>query len=39
MYENRQTQGWIIQETGFDPRYIAKGESILAQGNGYLNLR
>ena len=39
MYETRQTQGWIIQETGFDPRYIAKGESILAQGNGYLNLR
>ena len=38
MNQNRQ-QGWIIEETGFDPRYIAKGESILAQGNGYLNLR
>ena len=39
MSENKPAQGWIIEETSFDPRYIAKGESILAQGNGYLNLR
>ena len=39
MKDHTQAQGWVVEETGFDPRYIAKGESILAQGNGYLNLR
>ena len=33
MSENKPAQCWIIEETSFDPRYIAKGESILAQGN------
>lgn len=33
------TDGWIIAENKFDPRCLAKFESIMCQGNGYLGLR
>ncbi len=31
--------GWVVEETGFDARCMAKCESIFAQGNGYMNIR
>lgn len=31
--------GWVISETAFDARHLAKFETIFSQGNGYLGLR
>lgn len=33
------SDGWVIAETAFDARYLAKFETIFCQGNGYLGLR
>lgn len=34
-----QYEGWVISETAFDVRHLAKFETIFSQGNGYLGLR
>lgn len=33
------SEGWVIAENAFDPRFLAKFETIMCQGNGYLGLR
>ena len=32
-------KNWIVEESGFDERFLGKGESIFSQGNGYMGLR
>ena len=39
MEKVRLDSAWTVEETAFNPRFLAKGESTLAQGNGYMNLR
>lgn len=40
-YEKGQggLKNWLIEESGFDTRYLGKFEAIFAQGNGYLGIR
>lgn len=33
------SDGWVIAENAFDARFLAKFETIMCQGNGYLGLR
>lgn len=39
MEKVRLNSAWTVEETDFNPHFLAKGESTLAQGNGYMNLR
>ncbi len=32
-------KNWLVQEAGFDARYLGKCEALFAQGNGYLGVR
>ena len=34
-----EQKNWLVQEAGFDARYLGKCEAIFAQGNGYLGVR
>ncbi|WP_028988158.1 glycoside hydrolase family 65 protein [Thermicanus aegyptius] len=34
-----EENGWIIAETAFHPDFLGKGESLFAQGNGYMGVR
>ncbi|SMG57557.1 glycoside hydrolase family 65 protein [Paenibacillus aquistagni] len=36
---NEQSHGWVVAESAFDARYLAKYETIFCQGNGYMGLR
>ncbi|MBE9914708.1 glycoside hydrolase family 65 protein [Paenibacillus donghaensis] len=37
--KDARQNGWVISETAFDARYLAKFETIFSQGNGYMGLR
>lgn len=37
--QNPDRNGWVIAETAFDARHLAKFETIFCQGNGYMGQR
>ena len=39
MEKVRLDSAWTVEETAFNPRFLAKGESAVAPGNGNMNLR
>lgn len=37
--DDAEHDGWVVEESRFDSRYLGKCESIFCQGNGYMGVR